>query len=86
MCAVVGLVLFPIMFLHEINDRGKDTWYFGWSYGIAWGAAVFLFGASVLLTCDRNREELFYREQLYLNQEEDEFEENQEAKIKTLKR
>ena len=24
-------------------------WYFSWSYGIAWGASIFLFGSGVLL-------------------------------------
>ena len=42
-------------------------------------------GATVLLYCDRNREEVFYRERLLLNGDEEEhFVINQEAKIKTV--
>ncbi len=38
------------------------------------------------MVCDRNREEIFYRERLYLNQDDEEkAEPNQEAKIKTLR-
>jgi hypothetical protein len=47
-------------------------------------------GAAILLTLDRNKDEIFYRERLYLNQEDEEGEtsnqiNNQEAKIKTLR-
>lgn len=38
------------------------------------------------MMCDRNREEVFYRERLYLNQDDEEnVESNQEAKIKTMR-
>lgn len=74
------------MFLRESHFRGKEKWYFGWSYGVAWGAVIFLLGAALLVMCDRNREEVFYRERLYLNQDDEEnVEANQEAKIKTLR-
>jgi hypothetical protein len=43
-------------------------------------------GAALLMMCDRNREEVFYRERLYLNQDDEEnVESNQEAKIKTMR-
>ena len=29
---------------------------------MAWGAAIFLFGASVLLMCDKEAEEVYYKE------------------------
>lgn len=75
------------MFIREINERGKDKWYFGWSYGTAWGSSIFILGAALLLICDRKKEEIFYRERLYLHQEDEEnVEINQEAKIKTLNR
>ena len=44
LCVVIGLVVFPIMFLQEIDLRGKEKWFFGWSYGVAWGSAIFLLG------------------------------------------
>lgn len=83
---MLALIIFPTMLDGELEKRGKENWYFGWSYGLAWGATIFLAAALGLLAYDRNREEVFYKEKLYLNQEEDE--ENrmvdQEAKIKTL--
>ena len=72
------------MFIQELNDRGRDKWYFGWSYGTAWGGAIFLAGATLLLVCDRKKEEIFYTERLYLHQEDEEnVEAIQEAKIKS---
>ena len=79
-----ALILFPTMLRTELADRGKDKWYFGWSYGLAWGATIFLVAALGLLYYDRNREEIFYKEQLYLNQDEENMIVDQEAKIKTL--
>jgi hypothetical protein len=89
---IISLVLFPTMLYQELHERGKDKWYFGWSYGVAWGGGIFLFGAGLLLLCDRNKEEIHYTERLYLNHEEDDQYEsnsidmNQESKIKTLTR
>ena len=100
---MAALILFPIMFIREMHERGKDKWFFGWSYGVAWGAFFFLtsncsiisgkslvnieiLGAAILLMCDRKREELFYKESLYINNDEEDFFENQDVKIKTLKR
>ena len=53
------------MFMQEIDDRGKPEWYFGWAYGIAWGAAIFLVGAAVLLLIDKETDEIYYREKTY---------------------
>ncbi|KAK5645115.1 hypothetical protein RI129_006415 [Pyrocoelia pectoralis] len=35
---------------------------FGWAYGVGWGAAIFLFGGVVLLLCDKESEEIYYKE------------------------
>ncbi|KAG7308877.1 hypothetical protein JYU34_006139 [Plutella xylostella] len=40
----------------------RSVWEFGWAYGVGWGAAIFLFGAVVLLLCDKETEELYYKE------------------------
>lgn len=37
-------------------------WEFGWAYGVGWGSAIFLFGAVVLLLCDKESEEIYYKE------------------------
>ncbi len=57
--------------MQEIHDRGKDVWYFGWAYGVAWGATIFLFGGSIVLICDRNKEEVYFREKMYLSEDEE---------------
>ncbi|CAF0704722.1 unnamed protein product [Brachionus calyciflorus] len=85
-CILTTLIMFPLMFIKELHERGRDKWYFGWSYGVAWGAVFFLADAVILLLCDRKKEELFYKESLYLNNDEEDIIDRQEAKIKTLKR
>merc|ERR1712071_568162 len=60
--ALVALVLYPVCFARELSLGNRVIWEFGWAYGVAWGAAIFLFGASVLLMCDRESEEVYYKE------------------------
>lgn len=71
-CLVLACTIYPLHFISELGYGNEATWYFGWSYGAAWSAAIFLLLAAVLLICDRNREEVFYKETLYLNQEDEE--------------
>lgn len=40
----------------------RPHWYFGWAYGVGWGAAIFLVGAILLLVCDKETEEIYYQE------------------------
>nr|CAG4646686.1 EOG090X0HIV [Macrothrix elegans] len=60
--ALVALVLYPVCFARELSHGNRAVWEFGWAYGVAWGAAIFLFGASVLLMCDKEAEEVYYKE------------------------
>ena len=72
LCLLIALIVFPIMFMQEYQDRTEDgtgQWYFGWSYGLAWGALIFIFGAGILLLIDRNTEETYYREKTYYHNE-----------------
>lgn len=71
LCLILALTIFPLYFINELSDNNESDWYFGWSYGAAWGAVIFLVGASILLICDRNREEVFYKETLYINEDEE---------------
>lgn len=49
--------------LDVVSDAGNRTvWEFGWAYGVGWGAAIFLFGGVVLLLCDKESEEIYYKE------------------------
>lgn len=72
LCLLIALAIYPLYFISELSERNEDNWYFSWSYGAGWGGCIFLFLAGILLICDRNREEIFYKETLYLNQEEEE--------------
>lgn len=40
----------------------RPHWYFGWAYGVGWGAAIFLIGSILLLVCDKETEEIYYQE------------------------
>ncbi|XP_064611560.1 transmembrane protein 47-like isoform X2 [Liolophura sinensis] len=64
-CEVISLIVFPVMFLSEIEARVQVRWEFGWAYGIGWGAAIFMLGAAFLLLFDRETEELEIREKTY---------------------
>ncbi|XP_026327836.1 transmembrane protein 47 isoform X1 [Hyposmocoma kahamanoa] len=67
MCILIALVIYPVCFAAELNldmskSGNRSVWEFGWAYGVGWGAAIFLFGAVVLLLCDKESEELYYKE------------------------
>lgn len=59
---LIALVLYPVCFAAELNLGNRPIWEFGWAYGVGWGAAIFLFGAVVLLLCDKESEEIYYKE------------------------
>ncbi|XP_052564209.1 transmembrane protein 47 isoform X2 [Culex pipiens pallens] len=65
---LVALILYPVCFAAELNldplslTGNRPVWEFGWAYGVGWGAAIFLFGAVVLLLCDKESEEIYYKE------------------------
>ncbi|XP_058063925.1 transmembrane protein 47 isoform X1 [Anopheles bellator] len=59
---LVALILYPVCFAAELNLANRPVWEFGWAYGVGWGAAIFLFGAVVLLLCDKESEEIYYKE------------------------
>ncbi len=67
---IIALIVFPVMFLQEINSRDKPEWFLGWAYGIGWGATIFMIGAAILLLVDKESEEIFYREKTYYAQDE----------------
>ncbi|XP_075237543.1 transmembrane protein 47 isoform X2 [Lycorma delicatula] len=59
---LLALVVYPVCFANELNEGNRTVWEFGWAYGVGWGAAIFLFGAVVLLLCDKESEEIYYKE------------------------
>lgn len=46
----------------NLSTGNRTVWEFGWAYGVGWGAAIFLFGAITLLLCDKESEEVYYKE------------------------
>ncbi|KAH8277322.1 hypothetical protein KR026_009114, partial [Drosophila bipectinata] len=57
-----ALIVYPVCFAGELSLGNRRVWEFGWAYGVGWGAAIFLFGAVVLLLCDKESEEIYYKE------------------------
>ncbi|KAL5273190.1 hypothetical protein ACFFRR_000135 [Megaselia abdita] len=59
---LTALILYPVCFAAKLNSGNRSVWEFGWAYGVGWGAAIFLFGGAVLLLCDKESEEIYYKE------------------------
>lgn len=64
---IVSLTLYPAFFYSELHHSNaipanRPHWYFGWAYGVGWGSAIFLIGAILLLVCDKETEEIYYKE------------------------
>ncbi|XP_018326807.1 uncharacterized protein LOC108738076 [Agrilus planipennis] len=59
---LIALIIYPVCFARELNLGNRTIWEFGWAYGVGWGAAIFLFGGVVLLMCDKENEQIYYKE------------------------
>ncbi|XP_015794458.1 transmembrane protein 47 [Tetranychus urticae] len=59
---LIALVVYPAYFAAEFNESNRQIWELGWAYGVGWGAAIFLLGAILLLLCDKETEEIYYKE------------------------
>ncbi|KAK9877058.1 hypothetical protein WA026_016085 [Henosepilachna vigintioctopunctata] len=59
---ILALIIYPVCFAAELNHGNRTVWEFGWAYGVGWGAAIFLFGGVILLLCDKESEEIYYKE------------------------
>merc|ERR1711970_783386 len=51
-------------------DGGARTFTFGFGYGATWGSIILIFASVVLLICDRESEEIFYKEKQVEEEEE----------------
>lgn len=58
---VVFAVTHSFEFIY-ISAGNRPIWEFGWAYGVGWGAAIFLLGGVILLLCDKESEEIYYKE------------------------
>merc|ERR1719184_608112 len=52
------------------DDAGARTYTFGFGYGATWGSIILIFASVVLLICDRESEEIFYKERQVEEEEE----------------
>lgn len=59
---LAALIIYPVYFTAEYDQGNRSIWEFGWAYGVVWGAAIFLIGGIVLLLCDKENEEIYYKE------------------------
>ncbi|CAI2339906.1 unnamed protein product [Caenorhabditis sp. 36 PRJEB53466] len=65
---LVALIMFPVAFYVKMGEYGsRRNWEVDWSYGIAWGATLFTLGASIMLICDKEHEEVYYKEKTIYN-------------------
>ena len=67
-----------IFFCHLLTKvfvtGGPRVYEFGFGYGATWGSIILIFASVVLLICDRESEEIFYKER-QIEEEEEEGEE-----------
>ncbi|CAJ0586996.1 unnamed protein product, partial [Mesorhabditis spiculigera] len=65
---LAALIVFPACFYVKMKEYGsRRDWEVDWSYGLAWGATLFTFGASLMLICDKEHEEVYYKEKTIYN-------------------
>ena len=55
-------MIFKIVIFFTSLGNAYRIWSFGLGYGAAWSSLIFLFVGEVLLLCDRESEEVFYKE------------------------
>ncbi|KAI6197349.1 hypothetical protein M3Y94_01213400 [Aphelenchoides besseyi] len=67
LCELTSLIVFPVCFFFTMHSYGVRNWDFDWSYGVAWGSMLFGFGASLLLICDKEHDEVYYKEKTIYN-------------------
>ncbi|OUC40598.1 hypothetical protein D917_03953 [Trichinella nativa] len=59
---LISLIVFPVCFYLELENWVVTSWEFDWSYGIAWGTTICTFFACLMLICDKEHEEIYYKE------------------------
>ncbi|CAD5213718.1 unnamed protein product [Bursaphelenchus xylophilus] len=67
LCQLTALIVYPVCFFFTMNTYGIRNWAFDWSYGVAFGAMLITFGASLMLICDKEHDEIYYKEKTIYN-------------------
>ena len=63
--------LFKVFYIILVSG-GARTYELGFGYGATWGSIILIFASVVLLICDRESEEIFYKERQVEDEEEGE--------------
>ena len=72
-CSLLTYLFEPYSSLTWSLFAGTDRVYeLGFGYGATWGSIVLIFASVVLLICDRESEEIFYKERQIEEEEEGE--------------
>jgi len=58
----LAIIIYPTSMAKEMGDGKEREWGFGFGYGAAVFSLIFLVLSLVLLICDRESEEIFYKE------------------------
>jgi len=72
----LAIIIYPTSMAKEMGEGKERVWGFGFGYGSAVFSLIFLVLSLVLLICDRESEEIFYKER---EAEDEEGEEKEEA-------
>ncbi len=54
----------------KICSGAERVWGYGFGYGVSWLSFILILGSLVLLICDRESEEIFYKEKQVDDEEE----------------
>merc|ERR1711899_20480 len=61
-CLFLAIIIYPTSMAKEMDAGDEREWGFGFGYGSAVFSLIFLVLSLVLLICDRESEEIFYKE------------------------
>jgi len=58
----LALIIYPTSFSKDMENGHRRVWEFGFGFGASWACLILIFVSLVLLICDRESEEIFYKE------------------------
>ncbi|CEF63742.1 PMP-22/EMP/MP20/Claudin superfamily-containing protein [Strongyloides ratti] len=67
LCDILSLIIYPACFYNIMSMLQIRHWELDYSYAIAWGAFSFAFTALLLKICDKEHEEVYYKEKTVYN-------------------
>uniref|UniRef100_A0A7E4VE23 G_PROTEIN_RECEP_F1_2 domain-containing protein n=1 Tax=Panagrellus redivivus TaxID=6233 RepID=A0A7E4VE23_PANRE len=64
---LICVIIFPVCFFVRMSEFGTRTWKLDWGYGLDFCATLFMFVAVLLLICDKEHDEVYYKEKTVYN-------------------